>query len=196
MKISKEQFRQVLVSDMRIGVMIAIVWSMLTPYAQVLKGLFTPETVALFMVLSALAMETLKFIGKRTTFRSSTLVMIILDVTFLFVMLYCLMIDVSDKTLIIVMTISFIPYGVLGKNAGIKFKAEIGSRYKKYMVERISENLAVWENRGTVAATVVAGTISSLSGEPRMILVAFLVLSSIQSVWTIIAFNKYYAPFK
>lgn len=102
----------------------------------------------------------------------------------------------TDKQFIAMMMIATIPYIPLTKNAGNKYKALVGEKYPRYFVEHVSTRLAILENRMGLMAMGAAGLISLLSPDVKYIVLVFIVLSSVQIVWAVYTYKKYYGIFE
>ncbi len=180
--------------DLRISLIITFAWSLMSPYMQVLKGLLTVETVSIFMIIGSISMETLIMLNKRTTFKSSTLYVIIYDMVFLIcVSLGYMFLD--DRNFIVMVMVMTIPYMPLVRNAGNKYKGLMGERYPRYFVEHVNTKISILENRVGLIAMGTAGLITALTVSPRNIVLLFILVSTSQTIWSIYVFKKYYTIF-
>ncbi len=186
--------KNVIRSDLRISLLITFVWSIMGPYTATLKGLLSAEVISLFMIVGSLSMESLMILNKNTTFKSSTLYVIVYDIVYLISITYGY-ISLNDKGFIILVMVMTIPYWPLVRNAGTKYKALMGERYPRYFVEHVSTKMSVLETRVGLVAIGVAGLISALSSSPKYVVIVFICVSVAQSAWSIWAYRKYYSVF-
>jgi hypothetical protein len=180
--------------DLRISLLITFVWSIMGPYTSNLRGLLSVEVISVFMIVGALSMELLTILNKNTTFKSSTKYIIVYDLIYLLsVTIGYIYLD-SKQFIIMVMSMT-IPYWPLVRNAGNKYKALIGERYPRWFVEKLSTKISVLETRVSLVAMGVAALISALTPTPKYVVLVFIVVSAIQSAWSIYSYKKYYVIF-
>jgi hypothetical protein len=184
--------KHVVRADMRIGIMIAFIWGVMYPVKANLQGLLDVDTIGIIMLVSTLSMEGLKVLTEKTTFKTSTLYVLIYDVIFLLVISVSNAI-LDDKTFAFVMVVSMIPYAVIIRNAGNKFKVILGGTYPPRIAESVHLRLSIIENRAMLAATGLAASLSSVGVEPRNIIWIFCAGSVIQSLYS---FHSYVVNYK
>ena len=187
--------KNVIRMDLRISLLITFIWSIMGPYTGNLKGLLPVEVLSGFTIAGSVSMELLMFLNKNTTFKSSTLYVIVYDIIYLVsVIVGYLFLD--DKWFIITVMTMTIPYWPLVRNAGNKYKALVGERYPRYFVEHMSTRISVIETRVGMLALAMSGIISVVTAEPKTIVLVFIFASIIQSIWSIYSYKKYYVIFE
>ncbi len=182
-------------ADMRISIMLAFVWGTLIPIKAQMQGLLTVETIGLFVLMVALVMETMTILTRLTTFKSSTLLIISYDVIFI-VALFISLLTLNDKELIFVILFAMIPYGVLAKNAGNKFKVMLGEQYPPRVTEKVYVRLNIIENRSMLIATGLTSLLASHGLNAKELLMFFVFISVIQSTVSFSNYFKYYKHLK
>jgi hypothetical protein len=187
--------KNVIRMDLRISLIITFVWSIMSPYTSSLKGLLSVEVISVFMIVGAISMELLTILNKTTTFKSSTKYIIIYDAVYL-VAVTIGYVYLADKQFIILVMSMTIPYWPLVRNAGNKYKALVGERYPRYFVEYLSTKMSVLETRVSLVAMGSAALIASLTPDPKYVVIVFIVISLVQSVWSVYSYKKYYVIFK
>jgi hypothetical protein len=143
------------------------------------------------MIVGALSTEMLVLLNKITTFKSSTRHIIIYDVIHLVTVIFAYL-YLTDKQFIEVILLIAIPYLLLVRNTKIKYKALIGERYPRWFVEKLSTKIHVLETRISLIAIGLAGIISMLAPTPKYIVPVFILVRTIQSIWSIWSYRKYY----
>jgi hypothetical protein len=164
------------------------------PYITILKGLLSLETVSIFMIVGALSMEVLASLNKNTTFKSSTRYLIVYDLIYL-VSISIGYIFLNDRQFIFTIMVMSIPYWPLVNNNNNKYKALIGERYPRWFVEKLSTRVSILRTRTSLIAMGAAALISALTHVPKYVVPVFIVLSTIQSAWSLYAYRKYYVVF-
>ena len=192
--ISGRGIKNVIRMDFRIGLLVVFVWSIMSPYLQNLKGLMEPEVLSLLMIAASVAMEVLALLNKRTTFKSSTMYLIMYDLFFLTLIIIGYLFF-SDKQFIFMVSVAAIPYYPLVQNVKTKYRALLGERYPKYFVEHVSTKMSILQTRIGLLSFVLAGLISILAPSPKYVVVVFIIASAIQSIWSIYVYRKYYGIF-
>jgi hypothetical protein len=180
--------------DLRISLLITFVWSIMGPYTSNLRGLLSVEVLSAFMIVGALSMEILTVLNKTTTFKSSTKYIIVYDLIYLMSIIIGYLYFTDRQFIILVMAMT-IPYWPLVRNAGNKYKALIGERYPRWFVEKLSTKMSVLETRVSLVAMGSAALISTLTPTPKYVVLVFMVVSAIQSAWSIYSYKKYYVIF-
>ena len=179
-------------ADMRISIMIAFIWGVMFPLKANLQGLLNVDTIGIIMLVSTLSMEGLKILTERTTFKTSTLVVIVYDLVFLAIIAISNIVC-DDKTFAFVLLIAMIPYAVTVRNAGNKFKVMLGSTYPARIAEKVHLRLSLIENRAMLVATGLAASLSSMGMQPRQIIWVFVAGSILQSASS---FHSYVVNYK
>ncbi len=186
--------KHIIRTDLKVALLITFVWSIMGPYTSVLKGLLEEESVAAFMIAGSAAMEFLTVLNKHTTFKSSTRHLIIFDI--IYIMSIILSYNyLSDRGFIIAVMAMTIPYWPLVRNVGNKYRALVGERYPKYFVESLFTKISILNARVGTLALALAGVVSIVSIHPSNVVIVFIVISAIQSAWSIYAYRKYYHIF-
>ncbi len=180
--------------DLRISLLITFIWSIMGPYTSNLRGLLSVEVLSAFMIVGAVSMELLVILNKNTTFKSSTKYIIMYDLVYLSTVLIGYL-YLTDRQFIIMVMAMTIPYWPLVRNAGNKYRALMGERYPRYFVERLSTKISVLETRVSLVAMGLAALIASLTPTPKYVVLVFIIVSAIQSAWSIWAYKKYYVIF-
>ena len=186
--------KNVIRADLRISLLITFVWTIMSPYTTVLKGLLTVETISLFMVAGSISMEALAILNKNSTFKTSTLHMIVYDLIYL-VSIIIGFIFLDDRNFILLSMVMMIPYWPLVRNSGNKFKGLMGEYYPRYFVEHVSTKISILETRIAILSMATSGIIASMY-EAKYVVVIFIIASSIQSGWSIYSYRKHYHVFK
>jgi len=183
--------KNIVVSDIRLAVVSAIAWGSIMPASTQLKGLMSMETIGLFLILTTSGMELLKLLTRKTTFKTSTLVVIVYDVFFMVSMLAG-MLFLDQLSLAVLLSSLLVPYALLTKNAGNKFKILIGKSYPDRIVERIYISLSLFESRSVLVAVGITSLLSTIGSSQQEILWLFYALNTVAVFYAIRNYRKYY----
>jgi hypothetical protein len=167
----------------------------MSPYTSSMKGLLSVESISAFMIVGAVSMELLTLLNKATTFKSSTKIIIIYDAIYL-VAITAGYLYLTDRQFIILIMSMTIPYWPLVRNTGNKYKALLGERYPRYFVEHLSTRISLLETRISLVAMGTAALISTLAPSPKHVVIVFISVSFVQSVWSVYSYRKYYTIFE
>jgi len=181
--------------DIRITLLGSFMWSLLTPYTSNLKGLLSTETLAVFMILGSLSMETLMILSKRTTLKTSFKYVIIYDIIYL-IILTSSWILLDKKEFIFIVTAATVPYWPLIGNYENKLRAFIGEHYPRYFVEKVLTKTTMLDTRVGLIAMGVTALVSLVAPDPGYIVPLFIFIAFIEIVYSIIVYNRYYYNFK
>jgi len=187
--------KKIVKADVRISLLVSFIWSLLAPYTSNLKGLLSPETLAVFMILGSLSMETLTLISKRTNLKEAFRYLIIYDIIYL-VLLTSSWTMLSKRGFIFVVTAAAVPYWPLISNYENKLRAYVGEYYPRYFVERFLTKTALLENRVELIAMGTTALVSMVAPDPGYIVPIFITIAIIEIVYSILVYNRYYYNFK
>lgn len=177
--------------DIRIAVMIAMVWSALMPVKAVLQGVLTTEFVAAIMIAGTIVIETLPLVTRATTFRSSTFYILLYDLMYM-VLVSMSVVFLDDVLMMQIILIGMVPYTVLNRNAGNKFKTLVGDTYPSKIASRLYTRQSVVENRGGIVGLVIVVAAGQMGLEDVHQLWVFVALALIQSSVGWFQYFKYY----
>ena len=181
--------------DIRIGLLGAFIWSLLMPYTSNLKGLLSTETLAVFMILGSLSMETLMILSKRTSLKTSFKYVIVYDIVYLIILSSSWLL-LDKKEFIFIVTATTVPYWPLVRNYDNKLRAYIGEHYPRYFVEKVLTKTTMLNTRVGLMAMGVTALVSLVAPNPDYIVPLFISISIIEILYSIIIYNRYYYNFK
>ena len=183
--------KNIIRADIKIAILISMVWAIMSPLKSQLQGLLSVETIGLAMLIAGLSVELLSFLSKTTTFKSSTAIIIVYDVMYTTIVAVANA-TASDRALAFIIVFASIPYAVLARNVGNKFKVLLGGTYPPKIAEKVYLRLSVLENRATLITVGIVSALSSMGVDTRTILWLFVVFSAIETVVSVYSFKKYY----